>query len=337
MMLKPDTMTLPALDEMVRFRLAFSPLVELSISYHTYKHPERHGLYQHWIEEVRRALHGISYPLMDTLICVKNKDAVGCYIPDFLTPTPTHIETDIEMDLSHLLQISPEKVRHYVQPLCETCPDDLALQAIMVNPRQALIQLVDEMRDYWQRALAHHWQRMIAILENDILYRSRYLVVEGAKPMFDSIGYGVVYDNHKLTITYPHHPEKSPYSFDLDEEPIQAVPSVFAASKIYHQYAPDWQKMIIYPSRGNGLWYHTPPKPLAELELVLGVPKARMLFMLQTPLNTGELAHRLVLTAGAVSQQLKNLHQGGLVESFRQGKLVYYRLTERGEKLLALF
>jgi len=58
---------------------------------------------------------------------------------------------------------------------------------------------------------------------------------------------------------------------------------------------------------------------------------------LQSPLNTGELAYKLFLTAGAVSQQVKNLQMAGLIESFRSGKNVYHRLTLRGEKLMELF
>jgi DNA-binding MarR family transcriptional regulator len=49
------------------------------------------------------------------------------------------------------------------------------------------------------------------------------------------------------------------------------------------------------------------------------------------------MAHRLSLTSGAISQQLDRLKRAGLVESHRSGKRVYYRLTRRGEDLIALF
>jgi DNA-binding MarR family transcriptional regulator len=55
------------------------------------------------------------------------------------------------------------------------------------------------------------------------------------------------------------------------------------------------------------------------------------------PMNTGEIAQRLQITAGAASQHLSRLNQAGLVEPHRSGKRVYYHLTSRGEKLLALF
>jgi DNA-binding transcriptional ArsR family regulator len=71
--------------------------------------------------------------------------------------------------------------------------------------------------------------------------------------------------------------------------------------------------------------------------LTLGAGKARLILALDSPLSTGELAHKLAVTAGAVSQQLGKLHQAGLVESHRSGKHVFYRLSERGHKLVDLF
>ena len=101
---------------------------------------------------------------------------------------------------------------------------------------------------------------------------------------------------------------------------------------------PEWQAMLIYAPRGTGLWWREfTPTPDQSLEIALGEGRAQVLRALVTPMNTGEIGLRLHITAGAVSQHLNRLQQAGLVEPHRSGKRVYYQLTERGEKLLALF
>jgi DNA-binding MarR family transcriptional regulator len=58
---------------------------------------------------------------------------------------------------------------------------------------------------------------------------------------------------------------------------------------------------------------------------------------LTVPASTSELAHRLMVTSGAVSQHLDRLKHAGLVEAHRSGRRVYYQLTRRGEELILLF
>ena len=71
--------------------------------------------------------------------------------------------------------------------------------------------------------------------------------------------------------------------------------------------------------------------------MTLGTSRARLLQTLAEPAYTLDLAQRLNLTAGAVSQQLGRLAQAGLIESYRSGSKVYYRLSSRGERLLDVF
>jgi DNA-binding MarR family transcriptional regulator len=204
----------------------------------------------------------------------------------------------------------------------------------MMYPDEFLSCLVEEMRDYWQRTLAHHWSRMIAVLENDILYRSRQLTVYGIETMLNNIAPVMSYKAGHIVVNYSHKPT---YSVSFEEEGVQLVPVIFSANHVYHQITPEWKRMVTYTARGAGLWQYEVPKPSEALELTLGPSRAQILMALDSPLNTGEIAHKLILTAGAVSQHVKNLQTAGLVESFRSGKNVYHRLTVRGEKLLELF
>ncbi|MFD0573580.1 ArsR/SmtB family transcription factor [Kitasatospora gansuensis] len=75
-----------------------------------------------------------------------------------------------------------------------------------------------------------------------------------------------------------------------------------------------------------------PPAPEA-LELLLGAPKARLLALLDEPTSTTELAARLGVTPGAVSQHLTVLHATRLVTRTRSGRLVLYARSPLGDQL----
>jgi DNA-binding transcriptional ArsR family regulator len=330
----------PTMADVAQLRLASSPLLELVMSFRALINPEFDSLYRNWIEMTRQIVDVADYPLMSAMIAPSGS------IPDFMTPTPTQVQLDIEVEFERVLKTPPDVVRRDIEmlinghgPYCifedEPLGSNATRQQAMMYPHEFVPCLVEEMRDYWQRALAQHWSRMIAVLENDILYRSRHLTVNGIETMVNNLMPSISYIPGQIKVA-KCLPKRS-YSLSFEEEGLQLVPVIFSGNHVYHQITPEWKRMIIYTARGAGLWQYELPRPSEALELTLGIGKARLLVALQSPLNTGELAHKLILTAGAVSQQLKNLQQAGLVESFRSGKNVYHRLTLRGEKLMELF
>jgi hypothetical protein len=336
----PASTLSPTMADVAQLRLASSPLLELVMSFRALINPEYGGMYHNWIQMTLRDVDPADYPLMAAMIAPQGS------IPDFITPTPTQVQLDIESEFERVMNTPPEIVQRDIQVLIDGfghyCfyPDtpqgsSATRQQAMQYPHEFLPCLVEEMRDYWQRALAPHWSRMIAVLENDILYRSRHLTVNGVETMINNLTPTISYAPGQIKVA--KHLPKPSYALSFEDEDLQLVPVIFSGNHVYHQITPEWKRMIIYTARGAGLWQYELPRPSEALELTLGVGKARLLVALETPLNTGELAHKLILTAGAVSQQLKNLQQAGLVESFRSGKNVYHRLTLRGEKLMELF
>jgi hypothetical protein len=106
---------------------------------------------------------------------------------------------------------------------------------------------------------------------------------------------------------------------NLDADSLRLVPVIFSANAVYHQFHEPWDPMIVYTARGASLWNYDTPEPSEALELTLGAGKSRLILALDVPLSSGELARKLSLTAGAVSQQLGKLHQAGLVDAHRSG------------------
>ena len=91
---------------------------------------------------------------------------------------------------------------------------------------------------------------------------------------------------------------------------------------------------LMYPAYGRATLSETPP-PVTDTALarLLGRPRARLLLLLAQPASTTELAHRLEVTPGAVSQHLAVLYDAGLLSRTRSGRIVRYARTSLGDEL----
>lgn len=323
-------------QDLERIRFAYSPLDELTMSYHMLRHVEVKPPLETWREDTTAALQGAEMPYMSALILEHS------YMADFLTPTPTaaHREQSIDQQIADLRNLPNEVIRASVQRAIDHDGNTEIRQQYMIYPRELLECLIEELQLYWSRALAGHWSRIKVVLENDVLYRSREMALKGVEPLLSDLSEEMVYENGVLTVnkqgtwcasSHPGFPNGGGIAFS---------PSAFkrAGHRLSWQFVPEWDPMIIYGARGSGNWYNeTMPDPEEQLRVALGDAPARLLVALSEPDHTSNLARRLYLTAGAVSQQLKRLNQAGLVESHRSGYKVYYRLSERGSKLINLF
>lgn len=317
-------------DDLAQVRFAFSPLVELTISFKLLIHGGTDARYRHWLDETRRALYGVELPYLTTLI------KVGQYIPDFLTPTPLSTDLSFDQEMERLLALPDEVIRANIQQLVQYGGASEAIDHFLMYPHDALYCLVEDLRLYWQRALERHWPRITDVLDDDILYRAKKMALGGIHDLFADLHPKVRYSAGQL------HFDKTPHDgvaeYYLRGDGLQLVPSSFAFARMMYQIESEWQPMVIYTSRGTGLWWkEKPATPDPSLEIVMGAGRARVFQALMTPASTGDLARKIGLTAGATSQHLSRLHQAGLVTSHRSGKRVYYHLTTKGEHLLALF
>lgn len=317
--------------DLENLRFAYSPLLETVMSYLALRHACGDEPHSAWQDEARRALYGVELPYLDALIGGKH------YIADFITPTPAAPQTDIQTELVQVYATPDDIIRDNVLTAIERGGDNAIRQHYLAHPREALDCLMDELHLYWQYTIAHHWDRVQTVLENDVLYHARQMALHGIDSMFDDLSALIRYENRKLLVTKPSALHRDHVSY-LSGEGLQLVPVVFYRNHSWHQFMPHWKPMLTYGARGTGLWYQAEmPEPNEALEIALGAGRARVLMALQSPAHTSELAVRLNLTSGAVSQHLQRLHQAGLVMSHRSSHRVYYRLSPRGEKLVGLF
>ena len=326
-------------NDILQMRFAFSPLLEACTSFHMLRKGNPYpSQYLQWIDEALRALHDVGLPYMEALL------GGNSYVPDFLTPTPTAPGVDFEEDLKRLCATPTSIIEDNLQLLIAIAGESDIRKDALAHPREMICALVEELRTYWDYTLAHHWSRMIAILENDILYRAREQALYGASDMLNGLhpkfGYkdGNLFIDKEWKWKFPPPCVAPDFHYDIAGQGIQIVPTIFSFPKLYWQISDDYQPMFIYGARGTGLWHYAEPDdPEEALQITMGVGRSRVLYALMTPRSTTELAYMLDITSGAVSQHLSKLNQAGLVESSRSGKRVFYRLSQRGQKLIDVF
>lgn len=318
-------------NDLANMRFGYTPLMELLDSYRLLYKPRLQGQYHRWVEEAHQAISDVDLPYLHTMA------TVPFYIPDFLTPTPETTIADLEEEITRLRSVPLEVIRKNVSYALELAGENEILLQFMAYPREAMECLIDELRIYWQRTLAHHWPHMMSVLDGDVLYRARSLALDGTKALIAGLHPELQLVGERLEYTGSEKPNHMSRHYQLTGTGVQLVPAIFVCNLTW-QIEPEWQPMLAYQSRGTGLWWReNEAVPDESLEIALGAGRAHVLRILATPSSTGEIAHQLEITAGAASQHLSRLQQAGLTEPRRSGQRVYYHLTRRGEKLLALF
>ncbi|MEZ4670861.1 MAG: metalloregulator ArsR/SmtB family transcription factor [Anaerolineae bacterium] len=318
-------------DDLAKMRFGYSPLIELMSSFRVLHRPERQYPYLRWVEEAKQVTYDLDLPYLHVLT------NIPFYIPDFLTPTPSTTITNLEDEITNLRNVSTAVIRKNIKlALSYNGETDILLQ-FLVYPRELIECLIEEIRIYWQRTLAHHWTRMHSVLDGDVLFRARQLALGGPDALLTGLNDKIRFRENRIEWDADHKPQFMHKDYHLPGEGVQLVPSIFLCNFTW-QIEPEWRPMLSYHARGAGLWYQTPKfETDPSLEIALGETRARVLRLLATPTSTGEIARILQITAGAASQHLSRLGQAGLVEPHRSGKRVYYHLTSRGTQLVALF
>jgi len=214
-------------------------------------------------------------------------------------------------------------------------PGDLpsaAVADLYADPAAGLARLADQISTYWELAIAPHWGRIRALLDNDLLYRGRRLGQAGPAGLFADLHEAVRWRDRTLSIRH----RRFHGARQLKGEGLLLTPSAFVWPTVYSSTIPPWQPTLTYPARGIAtLWDDSQQPTPAGLAAVLGRSRAELLNLLDTPRSTTELAHQTGMTAGGVSQHLSALRSGGLVTAHRAGRVVLYARTAVAEALLA--
>ncbi|MBZ0306416.1 MAG: winged helix-turn-helix domain-containing protein, partial [Anaerolineae bacterium] len=310
----------------VSTRFVISPIWDTMTSYYLLTlSSDQYPNYYEWVSETYQTLDGLPFPYLDVLFKSKR------FFPDFLTPPVTRPIMNIYDEIEAIRATPPNLVKRDIDEVrlrfnSYTPDEELILQEYVEQPDTALERLVSEVEMYWRLTLARHWPRMQEILEADILYRARQLALGGVEMVFAELDPTVTYENLEIRFK-----KKSDHSGEVESDRVILIPLIFSCQSPFSLISPEWYPSLSYQPRGWGMWREAGQFPASDaLELTVGAGRAKILQSLIQPASTGELAHRLNITAGAVSQHMARLSQAGLVTSMHSGKRVYHQLTQRG-------
>ena len=202
---------------------------------------------------------------------------------------------------------------------------------------ESLAEIAAELGEFHERLIGPHWERIRAVCEADIVYRSGLLADGGARSLFSDLHPDLRWSGGTLTLS---DTDEGPARFRvmLGPDGVVLMPSVFNWPQVSVSKATSSQTTLLYPARGaatvweDGAGLLGPGSP--ALEELLGAARARLLAALRSPATTTALARQLGVTPSAVSQHLAVLHRSGLVDRRRSGRSVLYQTSEVGLALL---
>jgi DNA-binding transcriptional ArsR family regulator len=265
---------------------------------------------------------------LSTLLAVNPRRG---YTPDFLTPPPEAPAPRFASQLAAVRRTPLDRVEaELVRCRAVVGGDDAAtVDRLLADPAAARAELADAIERAWQGLVAPTWPRLRSLLSADVAFRSRQLAEQGLRRVIDGLDERIGWDGAAIVLDVPGDDV-----VDVDERGIVLMPSAYAWPNVTAVVDPPWQPTVIYPARGIGRLWQSPPEPGAALARLLGVTRARILLALDVPASTTNLASRLGLSASGASRHLTALRDAGLLDATRHGHEVRYGRTRLGSALL---
>ena len=183
------------------------------------------------------------------------------------------------------------------------------------------------------------------VLEADIAYRAGLLAGGGARSLFSDLHPDLRWSGGTLLLT-DSETRQADQQVTLGPDGVVLMPSVFIWPEWSAEQGDEHPDHPAVPGAGGRDGVGSRPgwsrpgrgrpggREPADIEALLGAPRARLLGALRSPATTTALARRLGVTPSAVSQHLAVLHRGGLVDRQRSGRAVLYQASELGLALL---
>lgn len=312
--------------ELARVRFAISPAYETVMALAALQRPGIHAVHLPWARWAKARLPQV--PGLRLLLDLAGNDLAK---PSFLLPPPDDRLPPLSHELRRIIATSPTRVR---EELATLRVDTRSTRGLADDPRRGLRDAADALAACYRDLIAPHWTRMQRLLEADIVYRAGLMAAGGLERLFADLHDEVVFADGDLAV---HHgrPPHDPPPVRLRGHGLVLCPSVFCWPRVTAGTRPVAAGTLRYPARGVAALWERPEPASDALVALVGRTRAMMLNVLTQPATTSDLAARLDVTPGAISQHLGVLRAAGLVTTSRDGRVVLHLRTERAEALLA--
>ncbi len=296
-------------------RFAVSPLWETVAALRVLAAPGYSPAHQRWIAwaEPRIAALGPDPTLLTALVTMP-------VIPEFVIPTPGVRSIGIADELHWMPRVAdPHRI-------AAALPDEHRFQPLLHDPLTALGTIADRLAAVHEAIIAPVWPRLEGVLQGDVERRGRRLVAAGGPAVLADLHQWVAWDHPDIAVRGER--------VVIGERDLVLVPSAFIWPDVYLRDSPV-RLALCYPAHGFGtLWERADAPTDNALARLLGTTRARLLGELERPSTVSELATRLGVTSGAVSQHLSVLRAAGLAVSRRDGREVVSLRTGLGQALV---
>lgn len=306
---------------------AYSPVQETVFSIRALALPGVYGPRLPWHDDVAEHLNPEDVELLLAMMPPRR------WLPDFLTPRPQSPGSRFADELATVRATPGALAWHDILAAYGPARLPPPLVGGGEHPDALVGRIATVLDRYWRRCVRPWWPRLHAVLDADIVYRSRRLAGGGARALFADLNERVSWADGVLTVRQGNRSEQ--HTSAVDGRGLALVPSAFARGAMT-VIDPAGPPVISYPARGRStLWEAAEPPTEEALARLIGAPRARLLALLEHPASTTELAYRLGITAAAVSQQLAVLYAAGLLTRARSGRAVLYARSPLGDRLAA--
>ena len=254
--------------------------------------------------------------------------------PEFLIPAPTDPSPAFAHELTRLATTPAPAVRASLRRVFADGP--WPPSAVGLYERPGFEQITAELSECHNLLIAPHWDRIRAVFDADIAYRTGQLASGGARQLFRDMHPDLNWAAGTLTLA---DTDTAGTEFRVEKGPdgLVLMPTVFGWPDVSLKRATSTQTTVMYPARGAATVWHAIADRQAggtPAEHLLGASRARVLGALRSPATTTVLARQLGVTPSAISQHLSFLYRGGLLNRQRCGRTVLYQTSELGHALL---
>ena len=311
-------------DDLLRTRFAITPIFELLGAVYALRDPRRYSVHLPWVDWARPRVEALDLRLLDVAT-----PRGGPYWPVFCGPPPRVPRADIDGELARVAATPADRVR---DEIVRSYPDGVPRtgRLFVDDPANARDRLVEQMRAFWEVALAPWWGAIADRREAEVAWRARRLASVGPRAAFAGLHESVRWQRDTLSVTPT---AKAAEDVVLGGRGLLLMPAAFTWPDVWPRTDPPWEPALVYPPAGvAAIWSRDDPGSSA-LGRLIGGGRARIMRELARPLTTGELAMRLDASAGGVSDHLHVLREAGLVTARREGRRVIYTRTAIGEAL----
>jgi len=314
-----------------RARFAYSPLAEVAESLHMMASDRIPSLYRGWFTAVQGRLSRVDLALLTAVVPARP------LIADCLFAGAVDRTTTIEQQLRLIAELPADELGEQISAVWQGDRVPQRAQELIAAGSAGPGRLAEALWEYWSVAVAPHWPRIRAVLDDDVAFRAAELTKAGVAGMLAGLHPEISVHDEVLRIDkkrYADHREER----DLSGVGLMLVPSVFVWPNVVFAVSPAGPPSLTYAARGVGnLSTDGDPTVVDEdaLGALLGRSRAAILVALALPHTTTELALKLGQSPSAVSQHLSVLRRSGLLTSWRSGRRVLYRRTELATSIVA--